>query len=145
MFKFTFFISSILILSLSAEEWIAAFNPEIIEDSHPKQTALMTNINKDLDFGARITELDGVDVIHLKIRNGKHKMGDLNLQLKHSEQNCYYTSNRFNLMIPINPLKSNKNGRVCIADFKSKGEDYKAWIEIKSKKIEQRIIVTKAK
>ena len=130
---------------LQAEEWVADFNPKVTLNAHPKNNTQVTKIKEKLDFGGSFKTINGMDVIHLRVRNGYHKMGPLKIQVKHHELDGLFISNRQNFCIPVDSIDLKVSGRTCILEFSSEDSRYKVWVEIKSGKIQEKFIVTKEK
>jgi len=129
--------------ALQAEEWLADFHSDVSLGAHRRNSDKLTKINEKLDFGGSFKKIEGMEVLHLRIRNGYHKMGALKIQVKHHELDGLLVSNRQNFLIPVDTLDLDSSGRTCVLEFLADKSNYKVWVEIKSGKIQEQFIVTK--
>jgi len=124
-----------VITSLSAEEW--SMNAGKKPSNNP--SVKTTKISEKLDFIAYKTSIDGEPQLSVRIRNGKHKMGDASITI--ALENSSIKVQRIDINRPIAALAKEGNGEHLFDTFTSSGKSYDIFYNVQNRNVDPKIII----
>jgi len=122
---------------LGAEQWSAPIQKKPL-GTHGKANVNIP-IHAKLDFAACKMKVNGQPHLVVRLRNGKHKMGDSSIQLKSLTSPASIRVGRIDIAKPMSLIAGKEDGAHLFDTFIEHGKTYEIFYHIKNGKLEPNV------